>query len=146
MKLHLLARSSALVSMLLHARTTNAHDGSAKVGRSLDGIFQDPTSEENGSIAVENDIIIEESSTENSTIIPAIIGGNDATFREYPVSSYALVWLTNAYNPVTDLFLQSFALVLQFFIWLGICGGSLVAPNVVSSWNEPSKQIYNQLS
>lgn len=87
MKLHLLARSSALASIvLLPARTINAYDDSAKIGRSLDGIFLPP--QQNDTTAQENDVVIKESSTGNSTVAPAIVGGNNANPQEYPVSKF----------------------------------------------------------
>lgn len=89
MKFYLLARSSAFASIvLLHARNINARDDSAKIGRSLDGIFQDPPSQWNDAT---EEYVIEESSINatESDVAPAIIGGGSATPREYPVSSRA---------------------------------------------------------
>lgn len=104
MKFQLLARFSALSSFaLLNVRTSYARDDSAfpnsgkkknaKIGRSLDGIFQD-LSQESGTTAQENDNVIEESSSEESAeesdVVAAIIGGNDASPQEYPVSLNAI--------------------------------------------------------
>ena len=101
MKFQILARFSALSSFALlnAARTSLARDDSAlpnrsgrkqkysKVGRTLDGIFQD-LSQESGVTAQDSDNIIEDSSTstEGSDVAPAIVGGNDADPQEYPVS------------------------------------------------------------
>ena len=109
MKFQILARFSALSSFALlnnAARTSLARDDSAlpnrsgrkqkysKVGRTLDGIFQD-LSQESGVTAQESDNIIEDSSTstEGSDVAPAIVGGNDADPQEYPVSlSFCLIY------------------------------------------------------
>jgi hypothetical protein len=93
MKFQLFARFSALSSFaLLNVRTSYAHDDSAfpnsgkkqnaKVGRSLDGIFQDP-SQESGATAQDN-------VNDGSGVVAAIIGGNDAAPQEYPVSLRAI--------------------------------------------------------
>ena len=93
MKFQLLARFSALSSFaLLSVRTSYARDDSAfpnsgkkknaKIGRSLDGIFQD-LSQEIGTTAQEN-------VNDGSDVVAAIIGGNDADPQEYPVSLRAI--------------------------------------------------------
>ena len=95
MKFQLFARFSTLSSFaLLNVRTSYAHDDSAfpnsgkkqnaKIGRSLDGIFQDP-SQESGTTAHENVNVIEESSSEGSDVVAAIVGGTQAIPREFPV-------------------------------------------------------------
>ena len=93
MKFQILARFSALSSFALlnAARASLAHDD--KVGRTLDGIFQD-LSQESGVTAQESDNIIEDSSsTEGSDVAPAIVGGNDADPQEYPVSlNFCLIY------------------------------------------------------
>ena len=100
MKFQLLARFSALSSFaLLSVRTSYARDDSAfpnsgkkknaKIGRSLDGIFQD-LSQESGTTAQENDNVIEESSSEESDVVAAIVGGTEAIPGEFPVSPMGL--------------------------------------------------------
>ena len=111
MKFQLFARLSALSSFaLLNVRTCYARDDSAfpnsgkkknaKIGRSLDGIFQDP-SQESGTTAQENLNVIEESSTEGSDVVAAIVGGNNADPQEYPVSLRA-IWdgKQHSYNQI----------------------------------------------
>ena len=96
MKFQLFARFSTLSSFaLFNVRTSYAHEDSAfqnsgkkknaKIVRSLDGIFQDP-SQEIGTSAQENDNVIEESSSEGSDVVAAIVGGDEAIPGEFPVS------------------------------------------------------------